>query len=242
MKLADSRIKNSLSVLFSIVILSITASDRAQAAEAPIGRYVFEYCHSGYGNAGSLQTHDGFFIDNEGAVWSYDHGDYQWKPRGNDGLYEYDLYDKYGNVKQVGTVDMSVLSAMASLIEPASRGETNQIPRVAGMDSMSYIAYLHEPGQGMYKEVLLSVRGSGALQNTSGAAKTLVPWLESVFSPNVKSNPPEPVRSGVPHPIQDPTRGTVTPKLGIIQKIPAPKPQIERVEITGPFPVEDRSK
>jgi hypothetical protein len=239
MEFADSRVKIWLPVFISIMILSITSSDQAQATDAPTGRYVFEYCHSGSGNSGSIQTHDGFFIDNDGAVWSYDHGDYQWSPRGNDGLfYENDLFEKYRDVKQVGTVDMSVLSAMASLIEPASRGETNHIPRVAGMDSMSYIAYLHEPGPGMYKEVLLAVRGSGALQNASGAAKTLVPWLESVFSPNVKSNPPEPIRSGVPHPI----RGTVTPKLGVIQKVPAPKPQIERLEIRGPFPVEDREK
>ncbi len=71
---------------------------------------------------------------------------------------------------------------MASLIEPASRGETPPTRRVAGMDSMSYSAYLYDPVQDTYKEILLSVRGSGAMQNTSSPAKTWSRGLGRSFS------------------------------------------------------------
>jgi hypothetical protein len=240
MKPVTGAMRFFLFLLLSLAGLLLAARDQVNAIEGSTGRYVFEYCHSSYNNSGSVKTNDGFFIDNDGAVWSYDHGDYQWSPTGNEGLfYENDLYDKYRNLKQIGSVDKSVLSAMASLIEPASGGETAIRGRqVDGMDSMSYSAYLYDPGQDTYKEILLFVRGSGAEQNTSSAARTLVPWLESVFFSNRKT--PEPVPSGVPQPA--PAAGTRVRELRVIQKMPAPKPEIKGVEIRGPFPIEDRSQ
>ncbi len=56
MQLARSRISTFLFILISLVSLSLTAPDRAKAAEGSMGRYVFEYCHTGYGNSGSLPT------------------------------------------------------------------------------------------------------------------------------------------------------------------------------------------
>lgn len=240
--------------LFALFSLPMTGLTQAQATETSTGRYIFEYCHSSYSISGSLQTHNGFSIDNEGIVWSYDHGEDQWTPKGSSGLiYENDLYEKYRDLKQIGTVDKSVLSAMVSLIEPASQGETNQNGRrVEGMDSMTYSAYLFDPGQGTYTEIVLSMRGSSAAQNTSSAAKTLVSWLESVFSQSRSGSQepgdarlrplggtaePEPARSRKFRPVA----GSVVIQPGSIQKIPAAKPEI-KVEVSGPFPIEERSR
>jgi hypothetical protein len=240
MQIIKRRTTTLLFVLCTVVIASLAVPDEATAAEGSTGRYVFEYCHTGYGNSTSQPTYDGFYIDSEGVVWSYEHGDQQWSPGRSDGpFYEYELHDKYGTVKQVGTVDKPVLSAMASLIESANGAEPAFQGRlVAGMDSMTYRAYLYDAGQDMYKEVVLSVRGSGAAQNASSSAKNLVSWLESVFFKGSPSNPPEPV-----HPGMKPSEaGAAAQKLRVIQKIPAPKPKIKSVEIRGPFPIEDPSK
>ncbi|HWR72532.1 MAG TPA: hypothetical protein VN604_05150, partial [Nitrospirota bacterium] len=194
-----------------------------------------EYCYS---NAAWEYRLNGFFIDNEGDVWKYDHSADRWQPSRSDGLfYEFDLKEKYRDAKKTGTVDKKVLSAMISLIESASQGELKQRPAGNDMGALSYIAYLYDPGADTYKEVVLSSKGDQIVDNTASAAKTLTQWLESVFFQ-------QPTRSDHGGSPQAPPRGkirVVNPELKVIQKTPAPKPEI-RVEQKGPFPVEDRDK
>jgi hypothetical protein len=219
--------------LVASVLLTWAVTQQSHAADAVTGKFIFEYCHS---NAAWGHTLNGFFIDAEGSVWKYDHGGDSWTPSRADGLfYEFDLTEKYRDAKQVGTVDKAVLSAMISLIDAASQAELKRRNAGNDMGSLSYMAYLYDPVADSYKEVILSSKGDWIIENTSGAAKTLTQWLESVFF----RQPPRSEQAGSP---QAPSRGkirAVNPEIKVIQKIPAPAPEI-RVEQKGPFPIEER--
>jgi hypothetical protein len=226
--------KKIMIVLSSILILLGTACPhRAQADESMTGKFIFEFCQNTFPSGTVLH---GFYIDNEGSVWKYDHSGEQWWPRGSEGLfYESDLQDKYRNPKKVGVVDKTVLSAMVSLIDPAFHGETKQERAGTDSGSMSYRAYLYDSASGDYKEVLLSVRGDVILQNTSDAAKTLVQWQTSLYS---KEQPGfESERSRQDRQKQMTIRA-VNPQIRVMQKVPSPRPEIT-VEQRGPFPIEN---
>jgi len=228
-------VKNVFICLVSAVLLILAGTQGAHADDAVAGKFIFEYCHS---NPASGYTLSGFYIDAEGSIWTYDHGGDQWSPGRSDGLlYEFDLKEKYRDPNKAGTADKAVLSAMISLIAPASQAELKQ--RKAGSDIgyLSYMAYLYDPVGDTYKEVILSSKGDPIIENTSNAAKTLIQWLGSVLV----QQPSGSEHGGGP---KTPPRGKiriVNPELKVIQKIPASKPEI-RVEQKGPFPVEDREK
>jgi len=219
--------------LLLAVFLAFAGLQELRAAETTSGKVVFEYCYS---NAAWEYKLNGFFIDNEGGVWKYDHGADQWQPSRSDGFfYEFDLEEKYRDAAKTGTVDKKILSAMTSLIDSASQGELKQRPVGNDIGAMSYIAYLYDPDADTYKQVILSSKGDWIVDNTASAAKTLTQWLESVFFK-------QPTRSNHGGSVQAPPRGrisAVNPQLKVIQKIPASKPRI-RVEQRGPFPIEDR--
>jgi hypothetical protein len=221
--------------LLAVCFAFVGLQELCAAEAATSGKVVFEYCHS---NAAWGHRLNGFFIDNEGDVWKYDHSAERWQPSRSDGiLYEFDLKEKYRDAKKIGTIDKAVLSAMIYLIDSASQGELKQRPAGNDMGALSYIAYLYDPGADTYKEVILSSKGDQIVDNTASAAKTLTQWLESVFVQ-------QPARSDQGENQQTLPRGkirAVNPELSVIQKIPAPKPEI-RVEQRGPFPVEDRKK
>ena len=227
--------KNVFVCLVAAVLLLVAGTLGAHADDAVTGKFVFEYCHS---NPAPGDTLSGFYIDAEGSIWTYNHGGDPWSPSRVDGLfYEFDLKEKYRDANKAGTVDKAVLSAMISLIEPASQAELKQ--RKAGNDigSLTYMAYLYDPVGDTYKEVILSSKGDPITENTSNAAKILIQWLGSVFV----QQPSGSDHGGSP---KTPPRGkirVVNPEIKVIQKVPVPKPEI-RVEQKGPFPVEDREK
>jgi hypothetical protein len=221
--------------LVAAILFILAGTQGTRADDAVTGKFVFEYCHS---NAASGYTLSGFYIDAEGSIWTYNHSGDPWSPSRADSLfYEFDLKEKYRDANKAGTVDKAVLSAMISLIEPASQTELKQ--RKAGNDigSLSYMAYLYDPVGDTYKEVILSSKGDPIIENTSNAAKTLIQWLESVLVQ-------QPSRSDLGGSQQVLPRGkirAVNPELKVIQKIPAPQPEI-RIEQKGPFPVEESEK
>ena len=96
------------------------------------------------------------------------------------------------------------------------------------------MAYLYDPAGDTYKEVVLSSKGEPFVENPSNAARTLIQWLEQVLV----QQPSAPVRSGTQKAPPPGKIRAVNPRVKVIQKIPAPKPEIQ-VEQTGPFPIED---
>jgi hypothetical protein len=222
--------------LFLAVFSVFGEKQESQAADAESGKFIFEYCRS---NDAPGHILNGFFIDSEGDVWKYDHDADAWQPSRSDGIfYEFDLKEKYRDAKKTGAaVDKKVLAAMTSLIESASEGELKQRPGGNDMGAALYIAYLYDSGADRYKHVILSSRGDQIVDNTSGAAKTLTQWLESVFL----QQPLHADHRGNPQAVPQGRIRAVNPELRAIQKIPAPKPEI-KVEQRGPFPIEDREK
>ena len=124
----------------------------------------------------------GFYVDNEGNVFSYDHSDEEWQPNHTTFYTEKELQEKYSHSKQlVKTIDPKILSEQYGLVKEASRGPWSEpFSRCFDVGRLTYLAYSYEAQTGKYEPVILQRAGSMAQKNLSGSASSLFEWLNTI--------------------------------------------------------------
>jgi hypothetical protein len=122
----------------------------------------------------------GFYIDDRGRVYRYDHSDAVWQPARWDVFTPAELAQKFSrNRTGDGQVDAVTLRAMHALIDPASRGPlSDPVARCADAGTHTYLAYQFEAG--VYRPVLLYQAGDLAQLNRSESARVLFAWLRTI--------------------------------------------------------------
>lgn len=144
----------------------------------------------GYINFAWGYNNQGIYVDEDGAVWSYDwNPDFALPPTA-----AWDGFDDPSAIrpdeleelfapsrKLLRHVDKNELAEMELMIAEAAKGTISQ-PVSIGADagSHTHVAYLYNSTTGTYREVLLQQRGDFRQDNDSQAAEMLVTWLDSI--------------------------------------------------------------
>lgn len=124
---------------------------------------------------------NGYFVNRDGIVYSYNHDDADWRPKGDDSVTGDELREKYQNLQQVGQVDRQKLSQMAALIPLAGQGQlSDPVGRCADFGEWQYLAYLYDADSDTYRLVLLYQAGDQARKNLSLSAEALYNWLFTI--------------------------------------------------------------
>lgn len=147
------------------------------------GQVVFD-CY--YVNFAWGYTLRGSYVDRDGRILMYDRKGEPWLPesveRGDRTITAQDLLDKFRNTSLVGRVEADVLRAKLALVEPASRGKLTREQRMNDAGGYGCSAYLHDPTQDSYQEIILASDGDWAIHNSTPEARALHQWLTDLLS------------------------------------------------------------
>jgi hypothetical protein len=167
------------------LVLSLSAASCTESLALPDpGSVLFEveYVNFAWG-----RSWNGFVVDAEGRVSSYDLGDTNlWPPEG-DVFTATELEAKYAHQRQlVTTVAASEAASRYARVADALAGSITP-PKGACFDAgtVRYSALLFDASTGTYRRLLLHQRGDVGQTNTSPAARELYHWLEQVTSTDV---------------------------------------------------------
>jgi hypothetical protein len=124
----------------------------------------------------------GMYIDADGTVWAYEQSGTPWYPEhvkpGE--LSQRDLLTKHKDPHQIGTVDRTRLRDMALLIKPASRGTVTHAAGSSVGDGSLEVAYLFDPQESTYQEIILAGQGNRVASNSAPEARVLLDYLREV--------------------------------------------------------------
>ncbi|MDD5773146.1 MAG: hypothetical protein PHX78_06735 [bacterium] len=130
-------------------------------------------------------NHYGFYIDNEGSIYSYQYSKNDKKFDFNENKFytEEELSEKYSHLKKlIKVIDIKILNEKSKLIESASKGNySERVGMGADQGGTDYIAYLFDPKINKYKVVELCVEGDWSYFNLSDSAKDLTSWLKNIL-------------------------------------------------------------
>lgn len=129
-------------------------------------------------------TLKGFYIDNEGNWYRYNHSDEQWRPSRYDAFSEEELLEKYSHSREFGgTIKYDTLLEKYNLIDSASKGELSvPVSRCRDSGGTSYSAYVFDADSSLYKPVLLYLVGDWAQKNLSDSGRLLYELLRTIES------------------------------------------------------------
>ena len=124
----------------------------------------------------------GMYIDADGTVWSYEQSGTPWYPEhlkpGE--LTQRDLLTKHKDPRQIGTVDRARLHDMALLIKAAAHGTVAHATGSSIGDGSLEVAYLFDPSDSIYHEIILAGQGSRVASNSAPESRTLLDYLREV--------------------------------------------------------------
>jgi cephalosporin-C deacetylase-like acetyl esterase len=123
---------------------------------------------------------EGFFIDSDGGVHTYDHSNEVWHGPPDGKPSEKDLAEKHRGAEPVLKIPQKILAEKIPLIAEAAGGEVTRESAARDMGQNVFEGYLWNAGSGRYEPVLLESTGDWNEINTSKSARDLVKWLESV--------------------------------------------------------------
>jgi hypothetical protein len=125
----------------------------------------------------------GFYIDNKGRWYTFNHSHEPWQPADEKRVEEKELIEKFQNKTLQGYIDMSELKKMYKLVEPASKGSLSQPEHLcADFGIISYKAYIYDEDSTTYTPVILYRAGDVGQKNLSFAGRTLFEWLRKIDS------------------------------------------------------------
>lgn len=124
----------------------------------------------------------GWYVDADGTVWAYEQSGTPWYPeRLQPGeLFERDMLTKHKDAHQIGTVDRAHLHDMAQLIKLASRGTISHAAGSAAGDGGLDVAYLLDPEDSTYHEIILAGHGNRVAANSAPEARVLLDYVREV--------------------------------------------------------------
>jgi hypothetical protein len=167
------------------LVLSLSAAACAEPLTPPApGSVLFEveYVNFAWG-----PSWNGFIVDAEGRVYSYDLGGTNLRPAEGDVFTAAELEAKYAHQRRLVTTVAAaeaasryarVADALAGPLTPPKGG-------CADAGTIRYSALLYDASAGTYRRLLLHQRGDVAQANTSPAARELYRWLEQLTSTSV---------------------------------------------------------
>lgn len=123
----------------------------------------------------------GMYIKADGTVWSYELTGTPWYPdKLKPGeLSAHDMLTKHKGARQIGTVDPKLLHDMAAMIKPAARGKVTR-PGITDGGGTLEVAYLYNPKQSTYREIVLAGQGDRVASNSAPQAQMLLDYLRDV--------------------------------------------------------------
>jgi hypothetical protein len=142
-------------------------------------RFLFDVFYVNYAWGYTLK---GFYIDNGGHVYVYDHSNKPWSPadKNHKVLTQEDLLAKYRNAKQVTSVSQDELEKHAAMISVVEKGAIERSQKGFDMGSQTYLAYNYDVQTNAYKPILLTSEGDWLEKNSEPDAQILVNWLKSI--------------------------------------------------------------
>lgn len=168
------KIINQIVLLLLVFLLSACAFE-----ERKPGEYLFEI--EVFNNAWGYRLF-GYYLDENGHLYQYDHSHQEWLPRNHALFTEVEINAKYSYSKKlIGSVEQRTLQEKVMLIVPASQGELSEPHQICyDAGSISYFAYIYGY-KDTYHPVLLYKVGDIVQTNLSEEAKTLVEWLNTII-------------------------------------------------------------
>ena len=170
--------------LIGVVVSGTTACAANQESSSlersdPEQRFLFDVFYINYAWGYTLK---GFYIDKNGDVYVYDHGNQPWSPadKNSQVLTKEDLLEKYKNAKQAASVTKVELNKYAAMISVVEKGAIERSQQGFDMGSQTYLAYNYDVKTNTYKPILLTSEGDWLEKNTEPAAQVLVNWLKSI--------------------------------------------------------------
>ncbi|UCD95078.1 MAG: hypothetical protein JSU69_03240 [Candidatus Zixiibacteriota bacterium] len=145
----------------------------------PYQNYIFDVWYTNYAWGYRLE---GKYIDKQGWIHSYNHGDEEWDSSSAGGWTEEELTEKYShNNVLVGMVHPDTLLAKFNLIDEAAEGPMSP-PEVRCFDAglVQWMAYMYDTTTSRYIPIVLHMAGDYAQANFSPAAEELYQWLRAL--------------------------------------------------------------
>lgn len=141
------------------------------------------YCERSHTNHAWSYQHRGFYVDGEGAVFSFRHGrEHQPLLRVPlDSLTEQALLARYapGRTRAGSVAPAEMAERHAQVLQARAGALSPRVRRGADMGGTVRRCYLPDEA-GVYREVLLRQTGDWERENTAPAARELSRWLDSI--------------------------------------------------------------
>lgn len=167
-----------LLLLFGFLLFAACDSDSTGLGAT--GDVLFEI---EYVNFAWFPTWQGYYIDSDGSVWSYDRSDKRDSyPPTKSSYSSQELTEKFSAKRaHVRTLSSSEILEKQALILPAAFGPLSVVQaRCADAGVLTYRAYTYDFVRRRYTPVLLYEQGDRAQENRSGQARQLFSWLDSL--------------------------------------------------------------
>jgi hypothetical protein len=168
----------ALAAAVMVVVASSCSEGQIAAQPAPEGP-LFEV---EYANYAWTPTWNGFYIDREGRVYSYDLSGLRDSELADSVLTPEQLGRKYDHARAlVRTLPHGEATRMYERVGAALRGPfTRQRFACADAGGVRYSAWIYRESDGRYHRLLLHLRGDMAQANRASAARELYHWLAGV--------------------------------------------------------------
>lgn len=123
----------------------------------------------------------GMYITKDGKVWTYERTTPWYADRIKAGtLSRRDMLTKHAGATQIGTVDPTHLRDVAAMIKPAAKGPVTKTGDIGAGSGTVDLAYLYNPENGTYYEVILAGQGERVASNGAPEAQLLLDYLRDV--------------------------------------------------------------
>ncbi|MFL5541535.1 MAG: hypothetical protein ACJ8J0_21285 [Longimicrobiaceae bacterium] len=171
----------SLSVALPLALSLVGASCNEPLAPPEPGAVLFEV---EYVNGAWMPTWNGFVVEADGKVFSYNLDGASLVPADDDHFTAAELEAKYAHHRKlVRAVSASEAATMYARVGDALAGTVTPPQGVCADAGITrYSALLYDESTGTYRRLLLHQRGDEARTNTSPAARELYQWLIDVTS------------------------------------------------------------
>ena len=163
-------------------VLTFVFLVRPSLSEAlDLGEILFDCYHVNFAWGYTL---NGFYIDGDGRIYTYDRKGDPWLPdsvqKGSHSYPEPDLMSKFKNRKSAGRIKPSIIKEKIALIRPASQGEISTQHQAYDSGWSGCVAYLFDEHADTYTAIILGAEGDFLERNSSQEAKSLLLWLRSL--------------------------------------------------------------
>jgi len=151
------------------------------SCEIPEGQdYLFDISYVNYAWGYRM---NGYVIDREGNVSSYDHSDAEWLPSSDQYYTQAELDEKFSqNLTLIGTVELTILLDRFARLSVAEEGPLSPGVNVCyDAGTSTYMGYRYDSDTQHYIPIVLYMAGDTARKNFNDQAKYLFDWLLEII-------------------------------------------------------------